>query len=67
MKIVIIGTGTVGETLMKLLCAEEHDITIIDRNPILVEGYTARFDVLGVVGNGVSYDIQSEAGVKRAD
>ena len=67
MKIVIIGTGTVGETLMQLLCAEQHDITIIDCDPLLVEDLSARFDVMGIIGNGVSYDVQAEAGVKRAD
>lgn len=67
MKIVIIGLGTIGRTILKTLSAEGHTITIIDENKDKIESLIERYDVQGVVGNGASLDIQREAGVKDAD
>ncbi len=67
MKIVIIGLGTIGTTILKSLSVEDHTITIIDENKELVEDTIERYDVFGVVGNGACMDIQSEAGVEDAD
>ena len=67
MKIVIIGLGTIGSTILKSLSGEEHNITIIDEDKDIVEQFIERYDVQGVVGNGASLDIQREAGVKGAD
>lgn len=67
MKIVIIGLGTIGTTILKSLSVEDHTITIIDENKELVEDTIERYDVFGVVGNGACMDIQSEADVEDAD
>ncbi len=67
MKIVIIGLGTIGTTILKSLSGEEHTITIIDEDKDNIERLIERYDVQGVVGNGASIDIQREAGVKDAD
>lgn len=67
MIIVIIGLGTIGETVLKNLTGEGHTITVIDDDKWLVENLIEKFDVLGVVGNGAGMDIQIEAGVGSAD
>ncbi len=67
MKIVIIGLGTIGETILKSLSDEGHTITIIDENKDKIESLIERYDALGVVGNGACLDIQREAGVQDAD
>lgn len=67
LKIIIIGCGKVGIALIKQLIAEEHDITIIDKNPQKVQTYAGMYDIMGIVGNGSSYSIQMEAGVANAD
>lgn len=67
MKIVIIGLGTIGKTILKDLTGEGHTITIIDENEKKIEELIEKFDVLGVVGNGASMSIQEEANVKEAD
>lgn len=67
MKIVIIGLGTIGKTILKNLTGEGHTITIIDEDERKIGELIERFDVLGVVGNGASMDIQKEANVKEAD
>lgn len=67
MKIVIIGCGTIGTTLLRELSQEDHTITIIDEDKDKVEGLIERYDVFGVVGNGACVDIQREAGMRGAD
>lgn len=67
MRIIIIGCGTIGRTVIEHLSKEGHTITIIDSDKERVEKLIERFDVMGVVGNGASLDIQQEAGAKNAD
>lgn len=67
MRIVIIGLGTIGKTILKNLSGEEHTITIIDEDKNRIENLIEKYDVMGVVGNGASMDIQSEAGVAGAE
>ena len=67
MKIVIIGVGTVGETILKNLSNERHTITIIDEDKDIVENLIEKYDVSGIVGNGACMDIQTEANMKDAD
>lgn len=67
MKIVIIGLGTIGRTILRSLAGESHDITIIDEDKEKIESLIERYDVSGVVGNGACMDIQKEALVKGAD
>ena len=67
MQIVIIGNGVVGDTLISSICAEGHNVTVIDENPALIDEVVNKYDVFGVVGNGASVDIQREAGVQNCD
>ena len=67
MKIVIIGLGTMGRTILKSLSGEDHTVTIIDEDKNKVESLIERYDVFGVVGNGACMDIQIEANVSQAD
>ena len=67
MKIVIVGGGKVGEVLCRELTSETNDIVLIDKNPMIIERMMNKFDIMGIVGNGASYDIQQEAGVASAD
>ena len=67
MKIIIVGCGNVGATLAEQLSREGHDITVIDVREQLVENISTSCDVLGIVGNGASFNVQSEAGIRDAD
>ena len=66
MRIVIVGAGKVGIALTRHL-AVENRVTVIDQNPHLVENIINIYDVMGVCGNGASYDVQKEAEVEHAD
>ena len=67
MKIVIIGLGTIGKTILKSIDCASHTITVIDQNKEKIENAIEHYDVFGVVGNGACRDIQQEAEVASAD
>lgn len=67
MRIIIVGCGKVGSTIIKQLSAEGHDIVAIDVNPHIIEDITDTYDVMGVVGNCVNYQVLKEAGVEETD
>lgn len=67
MKILIAGSGKLGETLARQLCAEEHDVTLIDSDQSVLESDLNRFDVMGVNGNCASMEVLRQAGVESAD
>lgn len=67
MRIVLIGIGKIGRTILEDCAIEDHNITIIDEKKEIVEEMIEKYDVSGVVGNGACMDIQEEAGVKNAE
>ena len=67
LKIIVVGCGKVGSTLVEQLSREGHDLTIIDESAAIVENLSTTYDVLGLTGNGASYSLQKEAGVESAD
>ena len=67
MKIIIAGLGEAGNTLVKELARESHDITVIDRDSELVDSITDAYSVNGVVGSGASKETLLRAGVEGAD
>lgn len=67
LKIVIVGCGKVGQTLVEQLVNEGHDITVVDTESSKVHQISNLFDVMGVVGNGASLETQKDAGVSEAD
>lgn len=67
MKIIVLGAGKVGKTLIKHMANEDHDIIVVDQNATKVEEVVNQYDVIGVVGNGGSYDILMEAGAEDAN
>ncbi len=67
MKIIVVGCGKVGMTLVEALCAENHDVTVVDINRKAVEEATERFDVYGVVGNGAGTAILRDADIENTD
>ncbi|MCM1043645.1 MAG: Trk system potassium transporter TrkA [Corallococcus sp.] len=67
MKITIIGGGKVGTALCEQLVDEGHDIAVIDSDAHIISSLIDSIDVNAVVGNGVSAEIQKEAGVPDSD
>jgi len=67
MKVIVIGDGKVGRAIVEHTCQEGHEVIIIDKNIALVEELINQYDVMGICGNGASYEIQKSAGVANAD
>lgn len=69
MKIIILGAGKVGKALTQHLSDEDYDydVVVIDLHAEKVEAIVNQYDVLGIVGNGATFDILMEAGVNEAD
>ena len=67
MKIIIVGCGKIGRTMIASLTAEGHDLLVIDKNPTILNEITDIYDIMGVCGNAVDCDTLTEAGVEDAD
>ena len=67
MRIVIAGGGKVGTSLCQMLNTEEHDVVLIELDPLQLEDLSSRMDILGILGSASSYEVQVEAGVQEAD
>jgi trk system potassium uptake protein TrkA len=67
LNIIIVGCGKVGEALAEQLNEEGNNITVIDLVASKVNTIAARYDVMGITGNGATHATQQEAGIKRAD
>ncbi|MCR5846628.1 MAG: Trk system potassium transporter TrkA [Lachnospiraceae bacterium] len=67
MKIIIVGCGKIGLSIIKQLVIEKHDITVIDKNQDVITDITNNYDVMGIIGNGASYSVQKDADVEKTD
>jgi trk system potassium uptake protein TrkA len=67
MNIIIVGCGRVGQTLAEKLNSDGNDVTVIDTSAEKVKTVADRCDVMGVIGNGATLEVQQEAGVDNAD
>ena len=66
MKIIVVGCGKIGTTILSSLAFEGHDVVAIDNLPSVISEITNIHDVMGVCGNGVDYETLSEAGADKA-
>lgn len=67
MKIIIVGGGKIGATLIESLEGEGHDITLIDREQKVIDEVSNIYDIMCVCGNAVDNDTLNEAQVSKAD
>ena len=67
MKIIIVGCGKVGKTIIEQLVLEGHDLSVIDLRSDLVDRMVSTYDVKGKVGNGASREVQLDADIEEAN
>jgi trk system potassium uptake protein TrkA len=65
MKIVVLGAGQVGATIVEALHAD-HQVTVIDLDPARLQEISYRYDVRTIKGNGATRPVLQEAGIDRA-
>lgn len=66
-RFVVMGAGEVGFHLARSLSQEDHDVVVVDLDPVRVERVGEELDVLAVQGNGAHLPVLEEAGVAGAD
>ena len=57
MKIVILGAGEIGSYVASALSQEEHDVTLIDRDPRVLEQVNREIDVATMLSHGPNLDM----------
>ena len=67
LKIIIVGNGKVGHTLVEQLSKEGNNITVIEKDASVIADLDSQFDIITIKGNGASYNTLQEAGVEDAD
>ena len=66
MRILVIGAGQVGTTIVEAL-HEEHTITVVDTDPARLSTLAYRYDVMTLEGDGASRRVLQEAGLAESD
>lgn len=67
LKIIIVGCGKIGGTILESLTEEGHNVIAVDNDPEVIGELTNIYDVIGVCGNGTDCDVLDEAGVSDAE
>ena len=67
MKIVIVGCGKIGKSLIASLVKEGHEVVAVDKSEQKVADVINIFDVMGVCGIGTDAVTLTEAGADKAD
>lgn len=67
MKIIIVGCGKIGTTILSSLLAEGHDIVAVDSDPEVISEISNIYDSMYLCGNGADCDTLSEADVEHTE
>ncbi len=66
MKIIVVGCGKIGTTIIENLVDEGHNVVAIDEKAEVVSEISNIYDVMCVCGNGADCDVLEEADVQNA-
>ena len=66
MKILILGASQVGISIAEVLVGEENDVTLVDRNPQLLQQLQNRLDIRTISGNAAHPSVLRSAGAEDA-
>lgn len=67
MQIIIVGCGKVGRSITAQLIQEDNNVTIIDMDPTIIKNISTTYDVMGIVGNGSSFNVLDKADLAHTD
>ena len=67
MKIIVVGCGKTGASLVTTLTEEGHDVTVVDYNSERLREVCNCNDIMGINGDGMNYNALLEAGLEDAD
>ncbi|HID22232.1 MAG TPA: Trk system potassium transporter TrkA, partial [Planctomycetaceae bacterium] len=66
MNIIVVGAGTVGQSVAQTLVEERHDVTLIDIDETHLHKVEEQLDVQTIAGSGASAPVLFQAGVSEA-
>lgn len=67
MKIIIVGCGKIGTSIIESLVGEGSDVVAVDSSPAVIDEIGNIYDVMCVCGNGADTETLEEAGVSKCD
>ncbi len=67
MRVIVVGCGKIGSTIIEALVSEGHEVVAMDNDVAAVTEITNIYDVFGICGNGVDCETLTEAGVEKAE
>ena len=67
MNILIVGCGKMGKFVASVLSEEKHNVTVIDKNELVLEKLNNTMDISIVLGNGLLADTLLKANVNSMD
>lgn len=67
MKIIIVGCGKIGTTIVASLVGEGHDVVAIDNDPDAIADIMNVYDAMCICGNGADSDTLTEAGISGCE
>lgn len=67
MYIIIVGTSNVAKHLIKLLDAEDHEVVLIEKDPVITKQMTYDTDIVTITGDPTDVGILKKAGFDHAD
>ena len=67
MKVIVVGIGKTGLTLIEMLTKEGIDVTVIDCSKRIIDSVTDKYNVTGIEGSGASRETLKKAGAETAD
>jgi trk system potassium uptake protein len=67
MRVVVLGAGTVGNSIASLLCQHRHSTTVVENNPTKSRHIDENLDVRAIEGSASQSSVLFQAGVGTAD
>jgi trk system potassium uptake protein TrkA len=67
MRVVVLGSGTVGTSIAEMLCQHRHSVTVVDHNPAVTQRVNEELDVRVVTGSAAQSSVLFQAQVLGAD
>lgn len=67
MRVIVVGCGKIGKSVLDSMADEHHDIVAIDNDPEVISYVTNTYDVMAVCGNATSRELLNAAQVSKCD
>ncbi len=57
MKIIIVGCGKIGQSILQSLISEGHEIVVVDSNREVIDSVSTNYDVMGICAAGTHFKL----------